>query len=176
MTTRIIGLHSGYDASACLLVDNVLVGAIARERLTRRKHDHGDPVECVDYLLAHFGLAPADIDLLVYSDWRDATGLREDRYNRFAWVETTRRHHLLHAYAASAMAPVGPALVIVTDGWGCRPEDNGVVSMAADLFEVESVYRHEGGRLTELEKIYRPYYNKRYAWGSHIDSLAACLT
>ncbi|SCC93803.1 hypothetical protein THIX_40118 [Thiomonas sp. X19] len=73
MSTRIIGLHSGHDASACLLVDNVVVGAIARERLTRRKHDQGDPVECVDYLLTHFGLAPADIDLLVCSDWHDAT-------------------------------------------------------------------------------------------------------
>ena len=171
MSTRIIGVHSGHDASACLLVDNVLVGAIARERLTRRKHDQGDPVECVDYLLAHFGLAPADIDLLVCSDWHDATGLREDRYGQFARVEKTQRHHLLHAYAASVMAPAGPALVLVTDGRGCRPEDNGVAGMGADLFEVESVYHHEGGRLTELEKTYRPYYNKRYAWGSHIDSL-----
>ena len=75
MSTRIIGLHSGHDALTCLLVDNVLVGAIARERLTRRKHDQGDPVECADYLLAHFELAPADIDLLVYSDWHDAIGL-----------------------------------------------------------------------------------------------------
>lgn len=171
MTTRIIGVHSGHDASACLLVDNVLVGAIARERLTRKKHDHGDPVECIDYLLANFGLAPADIDLLICSDWHDATGLREDRHSRFARVAKTRRHHLLHAYAASVRAPASPVLVLVADGRGCRPEDNGVVGMNADLFEIESVYCHEGGKLTELEKIYRPYYNKRYAWGSHIDSL-----
>ncbi|MFM0350342.1 carbamoyltransferase C-terminal domain-containing protein [Paraburkholderia sp. RL17-347-BIC-D] len=171
MSTRIIGVHSGHDASACLLVDNVLVGAIARERLTRRKHDQGDPVECVDYLLAHFGLAPADIDLLVCSDWHDATGLREDRYCRFARVEKTPRHHLLHAYAASVTASAGPALVLVADGRGCRPEDNGVDGMDPGLFEVESVYLHEDGRLTELEKAYRPYYSKRYVWGSHIDSL-----
>lgn len=171
MSTRIIGVHSGHDASACLLVDNVVVGAIARERLTRRKHDQGDPVECVNYLLAHFGLAPADIDLLVCSDWHDAIGLHKDRYSQFARVEKTRRHHLLHAYAASVMAPAGPALVLVADGRGCRPEDNGVAGMAPGWFEVESVYRHEGGRLTLLEKAYRPYYSKRYAWGSHIDSL-----
>lgn len=171
MSTSIIGLHSGHDASACLLVDNVLVGAIARERITRRKHDHGDPVECIDYLLANFGLAPADIDLVMCSDWHDATGLREDRHGRFSRVETTRRHHLLHAYAASVMARTGPALVLVTDGRGCRPEDNGVAGMDAGWFEIESVYRHEGGRLTELEKAYRPYYHKHYAWGSHIDSL-----
>jgi carbamoyltransferase len=171
MSTRIIGVHSGHDASACLLVDNVLVGAIARERLTRKKHDQGDPIECVNYLLTHFGLKPADIDLLVCSDWHDATGLREERYSEFSRVEKTRRHHLLHAYAASVMAPAGPALVLVADGRGCRPEDNAVAGMDPGLFEVESIYRHEGGRLTSLEKTYRPYYGKRYAWGSHIDSL-----
>lgn len=171
MSTHIIGLHSGHDASACLLVDNVLVGSIARERLTRRKHDHGDPIECVDYLLSHFGLAHTDIDLLVCSDWHDADGLVEPRHDRFVRVETTRRHHLLHAYAASVMAPAGPALVLVADGRGCRPEDNGVAGMEAGLFEVESVYRHENGRLTEIDKIYRPYHHRRYAWGSHVDSL-----
>ncbi|MFN3734619.1 carbamoyltransferase C-terminal domain-containing protein [Comamonas testosteroni] len=171
MSTRIIGVHSGHDASACLLVDNVLVGAIARERLTRRKHDQGDPVECVDYLLENFGLRPTDIDLLVCSDWHDATGLGEERYSQFARVERTRRHHLLHAYAASVMAPTGPSIVLVLDGRGCRPEDNGINGMDTNLFEVESIYRHEGGRLIELEKNYRPYYSKRYAWGSHIDSL-----
>lgn len=171
MSTRIIGVHSGHDASACLLVDNVLVGAIARERLSRRKHDQGDPVECVDYLLQHFGVAPADVDLLVCSDWHDATGLREDRYRQFARVQNTRRHHLLHAYASSVMARAEPSLVLVADGRGCRPEDNDVAGKRLGLFEVESVYRHEGGRLTALEKSYRPYNKERYAWGSHIDSL-----
>ena len=104
MSTRIIGVHSGHDAAACLLVDNILLGAIAREGLIRRKHDHGDTVECVDYLLTRFGLAPADIDPLVCGDWHDATCLREDRYCCFGRVEKPRRHHLLHAYAASDQA------------------------------------------------------------------------
>jgi carbamoyltransferase len=171
MSTRIIGVHSGHDASACLLVDNVVVGAIARERLTRRKHDSGDPIECVEYLLVHFGLKPTEIDLLVCSDWHDATGLREDRYCQFPRVKKVQYHHLLHAYAASVMAPVDLAVVLIADGRGCRPEDNDMAEVAPNFFEVESVYLHEGGRLTELEKIYRPYYKKRYAWGSHIDSL-----
>ena len=44
MTTRIIWVHSGPDASASLLVGNVLVDAIDQERLTRRKHEHGAPI------------------------------------------------------------------------------------------------------------------------------------
>jgi carbamoyltransferase len=35
MPRRIIGIHSGHDSSACLLVDNVLVAAIARELRAR---------------------------------------------------------------------------------------------------------------------------------------------
>lgn len=171
MTTRIIGVHSGHDASACLLIDNVLVGAIARERLTRKKHDNGDPVECVDYLLDNFGLESHDIDLLVCSDWHDASNLHTDRYDGFARVIKTHRHHLLHAYAASVLASSKSSLVLINDGRGCRPIDNGIFGMDMHLHEVESVYYHEDGKLTELDKTYRPYYNKRFSWGSHIDSL-----
>jgi len=171
MTTRIIGAHSGHDASACLLVDNILIGAIAKERLTRKKHDQGDPVECIDYLLDHFGLAPTDIDLVVRSDWHDASNLQDAWYDRFPRVQKTQRHHLLHAYAASVMAPPGRALVLVCDGRGCRPQDNDEACFSADLFEVESVYLHEGGKVTELNKTYRHYARHRYPWGSHIDSL-----
>lgn len=171
MTTRIIGIHSGHDASACLLVGNVLTGAIARERLTRRKHDHGDPIECVSYLLSHFSLKPSDIDLVVRSDWHDASDLCESWYDQFPRVQTTRRHHLLHAYAASVMAAPGPGLVLVCDGRGCRPQDNGLAGASDELYEVESVYRHDGGRLIELQKLYRPYFRHHYPWGSHIDSI-----
>ena len=171
MTLRIIGIHSGHDASACLLVGNELVGAIAKERLTRRKHDHGDPTECVDYLLSHFDLLPSDVDLVVRSDWHDASNLCQSWYDRFPRVQKTQRHHLLHAYAASVMAAPGSGLVLVCDGRGCRPQDNGLPGTGEALYEVESVYRHDRGRLTELEKVYRPYFRQRYPWGSHIDSL-----
>ena len=171
MSTRIIGVHSGHDASACLLVDNVLVGAIAKERLTRKKHDHGDPTECVEYLLKHFGLAPADIDLVIRSNWHDAKDLNHAWYDRFPRVHQTQRHHLLHAYAASVMAPPRPALILICDGRGCRPEDNGDIYGNSDHFEVESVYLHKSGRLIELDKRYRRYISQRYTWGSHIDSL-----
>jgi carbamoyltransferase len=86
-------------------------------------------------------------------------------------VEKTNRHHLLHAYAASVMASEGPSLVLINDGRGCRPQDNGAVGADSMHFEVESVYWHDKGRITDLEKAYRPYFNKKYPWGSHIDSL-----
>lgn len=171
MTTRIIGVHSGHDASACLLIGNAVVGAITKERITRIKHDAGDPSACVDYLLEHAELTPSDIDLVVRSDWHDATNLDESYYDRFPLVERTLRHHLLHAWCSSIMASRHPSLVLINDGRGCRAQDNGGALTEPGLFEVESVYLHDNGKLTELEKLYRPYFSKRYSWGSHIDSV-----
>lgn len=171
MTTRIIGVHSGHDASACLLVGNKLVGSIAKERLTRNKHDVGEPSVCIDYLLDAFRLEAADIDLVVHSTWHDAIDPCDSIYLRFPRVEKTNRHHLLHAYAASVMASESPSLVMINDGRGCRPQDNGDADADSMHFEVESVYWHDKGRMTELEKVYRPYFYKMYPWGSHIDSL-----
>lgn len=171
MSTRILGVHAGPDASACLLVDNRLVASVARERLTRRKHDGGEPLECVDALLAAAGLKAGDIDLVVRCGRAAAPSPAAYEAIGFARVQTTRRHHLLHAYAASVMAPPGRALVMVVDGQGCSPEDNGVQGRDAALREVESVYLHEQGRLTELDKIYRPLAGGPGGSGVAIDSL-----
>ncbi|WP_445083559.1 carbamoyltransferase N-terminal domain-containing protein [Aliivibrio sp. S2MY1] len=66
MKRRIIGVHSGHDASACLLVDNEIVCAISKERLNRIQHDSGDPIE---YILSKLSLEASDIDLVVRSNW-----------------------------------------------------------------------------------------------------------
>lgn len=170
-TTKIIGVHSGHDASACLLVGNTVVSSISKERLTRIKHDKGDPTICVDYLLKNYGLEPSDIDLVIRSNWFDAEGLDNDYYTKFPKVEVTYKHHLLHAYASSVVSTADEAIVIVNDGRGCRAQDNGEYELPSNFFEVESIYRLYRGRLYELEKHYRPYYSNKYHWGSHIDSL-----
>lgn len=171
MPRRIIGVHSGHDASASLLVDNVVVCSIAKERLTRVKHDHGDPVECVDYILKHYRLTPKDIDLVIRSNWYDAQNLNNSYYKRFKRVIESRQHHLFHAYAASIVSESGDSLVMVNDGRGCRPIDNNDRNGSPDSFEIESVYQLKNGRLHSLEKEYRHYTKNKFPWGSHIDSL-----
>lgn len=84
MPRYIIGVHSGHDASACLLRDNKIAFAIEKERLTRKKHDFGDPIECVDYLLASEGILPRQIDLVVRNNWFDAVSLNDEYYSNFA--------------------------------------------------------------------------------------------
>jgi carbamoyltransferase len=164
---RILGVHSGPDASACLLVGDTVVSAMAQERLSRVKHDGGEPIACIDLMLAHAGLQPADIDLVVRCSGHGGVDLGAEAafYGAFPRVEVTAQHQLLHAWAASVMAPDRPALVWVIDGQGCRAAD-------ADVFEVESVYRHERGQLTPLETLYRPRRLDRPA-GPHTDSLGS---
>ena len=53
------------DASACLLVNGILVAAVEEERFTRIKHYSGFPIQAVDYCLQHAGVSLYDIDHLV---------------------------------------------------------------------------------------------------------------
>lgn len=62
----ILGLNAHHaDASACLLVNGVLVAAVEEERFTRIKHYSGFPINAVDYCLQHAGVSLYDIDHLV---------------------------------------------------------------------------------------------------------------
>ena len=63
----ILGIHPGYhDSSACLFDDGMLLAAVSRERLTRRKGDgRGDvPLDCVDEVLAIAGAGRSDVDIV----------------------------------------------------------------------------------------------------------------
>ena len=51
MHRYILGVHSGHDSSVCLIKDCEIIYAIAKERLTRKKHDSGEPLECIEYVL-----------------------------------------------------------------------------------------------------------------------------
>ena len=64
---RILGLSAHYhDSAAALLVDGVPVCAIQEERLSRRKHDAAFPLAAIEWCLAEAGLAPADLDAVVF--------------------------------------------------------------------------------------------------------------
>jgi carbamoyltransferase len=62
-----------HDATAALIVDGVLVGALEQERISRRRYAAGEGAEdAVRVLLAEHGLRPSDIDAIGYA-WTDAT-------------------------------------------------------------------------------------------------------
>jgi carbamoyltransferase len=66
---RILGVSAWYhDAAACLVVDGEIVAAAQEERFTRVKHDPRFPEEAVRFCLAHGGIAPEALDLVVFYD------------------------------------------------------------------------------------------------------------
>jgi carbamoyltransferase len=63
MTTHILGINAFHaDASAVLLRDGEVIGAIAEERLNRVKHYAGFPSQAIRMLLDMGGITLADVD------------------------------------------------------------------------------------------------------------------
>lgn len=172
MSRYIIGVHSGHDSSACLFKDNVLINAIAKERLTRKKHDSGDPVECIEYLLEISKINKSDIDMVIRCNWYDSTELKNEYYNDFKNVIINKNHHLFHAYALTLVNPDTDMLILILDGRGCRLEDAEKKNKTGkNLFESESVYKTYKNKVIQLEKRYSEHFPNLYKWGSHLDSV-----
>lgn len=169
MSRYVLGVHSGHDSSACLFCDCKMVTAIERERLTRKKHDSGEPIECIEYILKANGLKYSDIDLVVRVNWFNSNEINDAYYSNFKNVIVRYEHHLFHAHAVS-LTMDSPGIIYVIDGRGCRPVDNKEGDMN-DIFETESVYYYDGAELVSLEKKYEKHYANAYIWGSHMNSI-----
>jgi carbamoyltransferase len=70
--TVLIGWQNDLNASATLLVDGTVVGAVEEERFTRVKQQEGFPWRSVEWLLEHAGLTVADVDEWVYGWFQGA--------------------------------------------------------------------------------------------------------
>lgn len=78
---KVLGVSYGYhDASACVVVDGVVVAAAAEERFTRQKHDANFPAFAVEFCLAQAGLGIDDIDQVAF---------HEDPHAKFSRVLTS---------------------------------------------------------------------------------------
>ncbi|MFV8754560.1 carbamoyltransferase [Nannocystaceae bacterium ST9] len=64
---RVLGISAHYhDAAAALVVDGEVVAAIQQERLSRIKNDPSLPIAAAQACLEFAGLAPEDLDALVF--------------------------------------------------------------------------------------------------------------
>lgn len=179
----ILGINAyDHDVSACLLRDGEIAYAIAKERITREKHDTGFFQEVVDYCLKAEGITLDDVSLIVrncyvlpvndletrltYEDVPEFMDTKERKQAAQSPLHlptsdkvVTLSHHLAHAYSAFAASPFEDGVVMVVDGVG---------NYAGDIFEPdqltenvnplaresESYYRFEGSKLTTLKKVW----------------------
>ena len=64
---NILGISAHYhDSAAALVIDGLPVCAVQEERLSRRKNDAGFPLLAIEWCLEHAGLAPDDLDAVVF--------------------------------------------------------------------------------------------------------------
>jgi carbamoyltransferase len=133
----VLGLgYTIHDASACLMRRGEIVAAIARERLTRIKHDGGgwdrakwghswDLSPCIDYCLQVAGISIDDVALVVQS--HIANPPPDEFVQKFvsafeipypAARAVMIPHHLAHAYSAYYASGFSDAAVMVVDGNG----------------------------------------------------------
>ena len=63
----VLGISCFYhDSAAALLHDGMLVAAAEEERFSRKKHDSGYPTHAVRFCLEQAGIAPDDLDYVVF--------------------------------------------------------------------------------------------------------------
>ena len=179
----ILGINAyDHDVSACLLRDGTIAFAIAKERITRKKHDTGFYQEVVDYCLRAEGISIDDVDLVVrncyvlpvhelesrlaFQDVPECFNIKERtqaatnkvfRSKSDKVVEVS--HHLAHAYSAFAVCPFDDGVVMVVDGVGNYrsdvTEEGQLASNVSPLArESESYYKFEGSKIEALKKVW----------------------
>jgi carbamoyltransferase len=121
----ILGTGLSHDGSACLLKDGLLVVAIEKERLTRRKHDGGNDLLAVQYCLDAAGIKPEDLSLVVQAANFEKEEIKKHKYSGKRLFEedcsvpfVTISHHLAHAYSAIGLCPFSDCNILVLDGCG----------------------------------------------------------
>jgi carbamoyltransferase len=179
----IIGINAyDHDVSACLLRDGEIAYAIAKERITREKHDSGFYEKAVNYCLQAEGIALSDVDLVVrncyilpvqeiesrlqhqflpylFGGEERALAAKSPLYLSSAENVTTVSHHLAHAYSAFAACPFDEGVVMIVDGVGSYATDVMEKYPQEDVpdplaRESESYYRFSGSDIETLKKIW----------------------
>jgi len=75
---KVLGIHDGHNASACLFVDGEIRLALQEERLRRVKNWSGLPIQAVQWILKESGLNPGEIDCLAFNGHHAAYPMTRD--------------------------------------------------------------------------------------------------
>ena len=179
----ILGINTyDHDVSACLLRDGAIAFAIAKERITRDKHDTGFYQEVIDYCLGAEGITLDDVSLIVRNcyvlpvedmdarlSYEDVPEFMDTNERRQAAISplflttsdkvVTLSHHVAHAYSAFGACPFDEGVVMVVDGVGNYCVDVHEPGQLTDgvnplARESESYYRFRGAELETLKKVW----------------------
>ncbi len=121
----VLGTGLSHDGSSCLLKDGIVVCAIEKERLTRKKHDGGNDALTVQYCLDAAGITVNDLSLVVQAANFEKDEIQKHLYRGkrlfaqdCAVPFVSISHHLAHAYSAIGTSPFSESNVLIIDGCG----------------------------------------------------------
>jgi len=72
----VLGISPNHDATVCIVQDGVILAAISRERLSRKKKDRYITQRMIDYVLEKSELTIDDVDYVAITYWYE---------NRLEW-------------------------------------------------------------------------------------------
>ena len=58
----LLGINDGHDASAALVIDGKIIGAVQEERIARKKNISSFPINSIKYLLKTYNISPKNIE------------------------------------------------------------------------------------------------------------------
>ena len=167
--TYCLGIGIGHDGSVCLLKDGKVAFAIEKERITRVKHDGGNPRDAINYCLESEGINMDDVDVVVssaligstygFGDLNGKTSLKEGR------PEIEISHHLAHAYSAIGFCEYDDFNILIIDGNGsrlnkCDDLEGAIIpdmdkiskDIAHQFYEKDSYYKYVDNKLQPILK------------------------
>lgn len=180
--TAILGINSQHpDASAALLINGRLVGAVAEERLGRRlKHDPNFPAQAIQSVLAAGGITARDLTHIAIPHDANANLQAKARYalsnplaSVGAIVENRRRRRgelgiAAEVAVAAGLAPDAVRAVIVpvehhlahiSSAYYCSPFDGETAGFSFDAsgdFVSAMAARCEGTKIEVLKRVHLP--------------------
>lgn len=118
---KVIGINTGHNGGCALCVDGKIIVAISEERLTKKKNTAGW-MNALTYCLSFASLDLLDVDLVVFSSYRDrlpkefdgGLGLFNFPVEKCISVD----HHLSHASSVFFTSPFKKSLIFIYDGHG----------------------------------------------------------
>lgn len=137
---KVIGVNTGHDGGCALLEDGKIKVAISEERIIRKKCADGW-LNSLFYCLESSNLSLNDIDLVVFSSYRDRLvedydgGLSKFNFPRERCISVD--HHLSHACSSFLTSPFKKSLIFVYDNRGNESD-------------TESFYLGEGNKIHKI--------------------------
>jgi len=85
---KILAIHDGHTATACLLENGKILGMASEERFTRSKSQGGFPLHAVKWLLSEFDMEPGQLDHIVFPGFlppiQEVNAHNRHRHNRIS--------------------------------------------------------------------------------------------